>query len=149
MSTTISGSTLYRGSFGGKPEMMQIIPTRPVSKPGQPNPVKTVQTLLAAKKKDTSNKEPRAKRTHSEVSNDSNTSHDLSGLINFQKDLDEIKISLRDVTTKDDLNEMTKDLVKTSDLENIVTGIVKKLFSKFFALGSLLLVSFFFAANKV
>ena len=86
--------------------------TRPVSKPGQPNPVKTVQTLLAAKKKDTSNK-------------------DLSGLINFQKDLDEIKISLRDVTTKDDLNEMTKDLVKTSDLENIVTGIVKKLFSKF------------------
>jgi hypothetical protein len=65
--------------------------TRPVSKPGQPNPVKTVQTLLAAKKKDTSNKEPRAKRTHSEVSNDSNTSHDLSGLINFQKDLDEIK----------------------------------------------------------
>jgi cell division septum initiation protein DivIVA len=38
---------------------------------------------------------------------------------------------LRDVTTKDDLNEMTKDLVKTSDLENIVTGIVKKLFSKF------------------
>lgn len=27
--------------------------TRPVSKPGQPNPVKTVQTLLAAKKKDT------------------------------------------------------------------------------------------------
>ena len=105
--------------------------TRPVSKPGQPNPVKTVQTLLAAKKKDTSNKEPRAKRTHSEVSNDANTCHDLSGLINFQKDLDEIKISLRDVTTKDDLNEMTKDLVKTSDLENIVTGIVKKLFSKF------------------
>ena len=31
--------------------------TRPVSKPGQPNPVTTVQTLLAAKKKDTSNKE--------------------------------------------------------------------------------------------
>jgi hypothetical protein len=69
--------------------------------------------------------------SHSEVSNDSNTSHDLSGLSNFQKDLDEIKISLRDVTTKDDLNEMTKDLDKTSDLENIVTGIVKKLFSKF------------------
>jgi hypothetical protein len=67
------------------------------------------------------NQEPRAKRTHSEVSN---TSHDLSRLINFQKDLDEIKISLRDVATKDDLNEMTKDLVKTSDLENIVTGIL-------------------------
>ena len=72
-------------------------------------------TLLAAKKKNTSNKEPRAKRTHSEVYNESNTSHDLSGLINFQKDVDEIKISLRDVTTKDDLNEMTKDLVKASD----------------------------------
>jgi hypothetical protein len=70
-------------------------------------------------------------RTYSEVSNDSNTSHILSGLINFQKDLDEIKLSLRDATTKDDLTEMTKDLVKTSDLENIVTGIVKKLFSKF------------------
>jgi hypothetical protein len=41
--------------------------TRPVSKPGQPNSVKTIQTL-AAKKKDTSNKEPRSKRTHSEVS---------------------------------------------------------------------------------
>jgi hypothetical protein len=49
--------------------------TRPVSKPGQPNPVKTIQTLLAAKKKDTSNKEPRAKKTHSEVSNDANTCH--------------------------------------------------------------------------
>jgi hypothetical protein len=45
--------------------------TRPVSKPGQPNPVKTIQTLLAAKKKDTSNKEPRAKKTHSEVSSKS------------------------------------------------------------------------------
>ena len=31
---------------------------RPVINPGQPNPVKTVQPLLAAKKKDTSNKEP-------------------------------------------------------------------------------------------
>jgi hypothetical protein len=30
--------------------------TRPVSKPGQPNPVKTVQTLLAAKTKDLSQK---------------------------------------------------------------------------------------------
>jgi hypothetical protein len=38
---------------------------------------------------------------------------------------------LRVVTTKADLNEMTKDLVKTSDLETIVTGIVKKLSSKF------------------
>lgn len=53
---------------------------------------------------------------------------DLSGIINFQIDLDEIKFSLRDVTTKDDLNEVTKDLVKTADLENMVAGIVKKTF---------------------
>ena len=96
----------------------------------QQRTVKTVQTLLAAKK-DKNNEEPRAKRTHSEVSNESNTSLDLSGLINFQKDLDEIKFSLREVTTKEDLNEVTKDLVKTSDLEDLVIGIVKKLFSKF------------------
>ena len=90
---------------------------------------KTVQTLLAAKKDKPS--EPRPKRTHSEVSNESNTSIDLSALINFQKDLDEIKFSLKELTTKDDLEEVTKDLVKTSDLEILVTGIVKKLFSKF------------------
>ena len=92
-------------------------------------PVRSVQTLLAAKKD--KDKEPKAKRTHSEVSTDSNNSLDLSGLINFQKDLDEIKFSLRDITTKEDLNEVTKDLVKVTDLENVVTGIVKKLFSKF------------------
>ncbi|CAG2247753.1 unnamed protein product [Mytilus edulis] len=92
--------------------------------------VKTVQSLLTAKKDKDISKQP-TKRTRSDVSTDSNTSMDLSGIINFQKDLDEIKFSLKDVTTKDDLNEVTKDLVKTADLENMVTGIVKKLFSKF------------------
>ncbi|CAG2233066.1 unnamed protein product [Mytilus edulis] len=92
--------------------------------------VKTVQSLLTAKKDKDNSKQP-TKRTRSDVSTDSNTSMDLSGIINFQKDLDEIKFSLRDVTTKDDLNEVTKDLVKTADLENMVTGIVKNLFSKF------------------
>lgn len=97
-----------------------------------PNPLKqkpSVQTLLTAKKDKISSKP--SKRTHSEVSSDSNTSMDISGLINFQKDLDEIKFSLRDVTTKYDLDKVTKDLVKTSDLEDMVTGIVRKLFSKF------------------
>ncbi|CAG2253791.1 unnamed protein product [Mytilus edulis] len=92
--------------------------------------VKTVQSLLTAKKDKDISKQP-TKRTRSDVSTDSNTSMDLSGIINFQKDLDEIKFSLKDVTTKDDLNEVTKDLVKTADLENMVTGIVKNLFSKF------------------
>ncbi|CAC5403218.1 unnamed protein product [Mytilus coruscus] len=95
----------------------------------QQKQVKTVQSLLTAKKDKDKNKQP-PKRTRSDVSTDSNTSMDLSGIINFQKDLDEIMFSLRDVTTKDDLNEVTKDLVKTADLENMVTGIVKKLFSK-------------------
>lgn len=47
-------------------------------------------------------------------------------MINFQKDLDKIKFSLRDVTTKSDLSEETKDLVKIVDLENVITEIVKK-----------------------
>ena len=90
---------------------------------------KTVQQLLAAKvDKPVSNP---SKRTFSEVSSDSNTSLDIYSIINFKKGLDEIKFSLRDLTTKDDLNEVTKDLVKQSDLENFVNDIVKKLFSKF------------------
>ncbi|CAC5379925.1 unnamed protein product [Mytilus coruscus] len=84
----------------------------------QQKQVKTVQSLLTAKKDKDKNKQP-PKRTRSDVSTDSNTSMDLSRIINFQKDLDEIKFSLRDVTTKDDLNEVTKDLVKTADLENM------------------------------
>ncbi|CAC5360146.1 unnamed protein product [Mytilus coruscus] len=102
---------------------------------GQTKPVRSVQTLLAAtkdaNKESKVSREPSAKRTHSEVSNEPNSSFDINGFINFQKDLDEIKFSLRDVTTKDDLNEVTKDLVKTSELEDIVSGIVKKLFIKF------------------
>jgi len=38
-------------------------------------------------------------KTQSGVSADSNTSLDLSGIINFQRDLDKIKFSLKDLTT--------------------------------------------------
>ncbi|CAC5421788.1 unnamed protein product [Mytilus coruscus] len=52
-------------------------------------------------------------------------------LLSFKSTLMKKKFSLRDVPTKDDLVDITKDLVKTSDLENLVTGIVKELFYKF------------------
>ena len=45
--STIDSIHIYNNMPGGNNTS-----TRPVSKPGQPNPVKTVQTLLAAKKKD-------------------------------------------------------------------------------------------------
>ena len=70
-----------------------------------------------------------AKRTHSDVSNDSNNSIDLSNLMNFQKD--EIKTSLEGVTRKKDLDEATKDLIRTSDLENIVFTIIHHLLEEF------------------
>jgi hypothetical protein len=37
-----------------------------------------------------------AKQTHSDVSNDSNNSMDLSNLMSFQKDIDEIKTNLEE-----------------------------------------------------
>ena len=87
----------------------------------------TVQTLLAAKKNTShkgSNERPskEAKRTHSDVSEDN--SIDL-GVI--QNDLDTIKGSLQGVVKKPDLDEAINQLVKTSDLENMVTTIVTKL----------------------
>lgn len=85
----------------------------------------TVQTLLSAKLD--KEKKPPSKRTHSEVSNDSNNSLDLSGLMNIQKDIDEIKLNLEGVTRKDDL----KDLIKTNDLEQLVTVIVKNILTEF------------------
>ncbi|CAG2193378.1 unnamed protein product [Mytilus edulis] len=97
---------------------------RPTTKP-----VNTVQTLLAAKVD--KNKPPPSKRTHSDVSNESNNSLDLSGIMNFQKDIDEIKIKLEGVTRREDLDRVTKDLIKTSDLEQVVTLIVKKLMNEF------------------
>ena len=72
-----------------------------------------------------------AKRTHSDESNDSNNSMDLSNLMNFQKDIDEIKTSLEGVTRKKDLDEATKDLIRTSDLENIVFKIIHNLLEEF------------------
>ena len=72
-----------------------------------------------------------AKRTHSDVSNDSNNSMDLSNLMSFQKDIDEIKTSLEGVTRKKDLDDATKDLIRTSDLENLVSTIVHNLLEEF------------------
>lgn len=96
----------------------------------------TVQTLLAAKldkvdkeKTEKPNKQP--KRTHSEVSNESNTSVDLTGIISIQRDIEEIKQNLEGGLKKIDLENATKDLVKSSDLEVIVTTIVKNLFKEF------------------
>jgi deoxyribodipyrimidine photolyase len=64
---------------------------------------------------------------------DSNSSieFDLSGLNHIQKDLEEIKSSLQGVTKITDLNEATKDLVKSTELETLVTVIVNKLLNNF------------------
>ena len=104
-------------------------------KPGQPRStnINTVQTLLKAKLGSTKEKEPKKGRTHSQLSNDSNNSieFDLSGLDHIQKDLEEIKSSLQGVTKITDLNEATKDLVKSTELETLVTVIVNKLLNNF------------------
>ena len=89
-----------------------------------PKPVNTIQTLLSAKvdkekDKDKPKASTTAKRTHSDVSNDSNNSMDLSNLVNFQNDIDEITTSLEGVTRKTDFDDATKDLIRTSDLENL------------------------------
>ena len=49
----------------------------------------------------------------------------------IQKDLEEIKSSLQGVTKITDLNEATKDLVKSTELETLVTVIVNKLLNNF------------------
>ncbi|XP_071149410.1 uncharacterized protein [Mytilus edulis] len=95
----------------------------------------TVQTLLSARKdldKTKARTQPKLpKRTHSELSSESDNSMDTSGLNSLQKDLDEIKTNLQGITKKDDLDILTKDLVRTHDLEIIVTSIVTKLFQRF------------------
>jgi hypothetical protein len=101
-----------------------------------PKPVNTVQTLLSAKvdkekDKDKPKASKTAKRTHSDVSNDSNDSMDLSNLVNFQNDIDEITTSLEGVTRKKDFDDATKDLIRTSDLENLVSKIVHNLLEEF------------------
>ena len=93
----------------------------------------TVQTLLAARKDLDSTKAQQKvkKRTRVELSSESDNSIDMSGLSSLQKDLDEIKENLQGITKKDDLDTVTKDLVRTHDLETIVTSIVNKLIQKF------------------
>lgn len=87
---------------------------------------RSIQTLLAAKKnnnKDTlekSAKEP--KRTHSDVELDSSIELGV-----FQADLTDIKNSLKDIVKKPDLDKALCQLVKTQDLETLVTSIVTKL----------------------
>ncbi|CAG2205448.1 unnamed protein product [Mytilus edulis] len=101
-------------------------------KPQGKKSTNTVQTLLSARKDLDSQKNPKLpKRTHSELSSESDNSMELSGLTNLQKDLDEIKLNLKGVTKKDDFDMFTKDLVRTHDLEIVVTTIVNKLFQRF------------------
>ncbi|VDI64428.1 Hypothetical predicted protein [Mytilus galloprovincialis] len=109
---------------------------------------KTVQTLIAPRR-DLTNKEKKenkdhkegkvksgekaskqAKRTLSDVEkseesdNSMNLSSDFSGI---SKDLGEIKSALKDNIKKDDLTKALENLVKQSDIEQIVTNIVEKL----------------------
>jgi hypothetical protein len=98
-------------------------------------PVNTVPTLLSTKvDKEKDKDKPKAsktvKRTHSDVSNDSNNSMDLSNLMSFQKDIDEIKTNLEGVTRKKDIDDATKDLIRISDLENLVSTIVHNLLKR-------------------
>ncbi|CAG2231817.1 unnamed protein product [Mytilus edulis] len=82
---------------------------RPTTKP-----VNTAQTLLTAKVD--KNKPPPSERTHSDVSNESNNSLDLSGIMNFQKDIDEIKIKLEGVTRREDLDRAIHSLGNQQDV---------------------------------
>ena len=111
------------------------IGNKTTQKPKQGN---TVQTLLAAKKDSnssgSSSSKPQAKsqkRNHSELSSESDHSMDLTGMINLQKDIDEIKLNLQGLTKREDLDRATKDLVTTSDLDIMVTAIVRKLLQQF------------------
>ncbi|CAC5419331.1 unnamed protein product [Mytilus coruscus] len=97
---------------------------RSTTKPGN-----SVQTLLAAKV-DKDKPSPK-KRTHSDVSSDSNNSLDSNGIKNFQKDIDDIKSKLEGVTKREDLDRVTKDLIRATDVEEVVTVIVKKLMNEF------------------
>ncbi|CAC5411904.1 unnamed protein product [Mytilus coruscus] len=95
----------------------------------------TVQTLLSVRRdldKTKARTQPKLpKRNHSGLSSESDNSMDTSGINSLQKDLDEIKTNLQGITKKDDLDILTKDLVRTHDLEIIVTSIVTKLFQRF------------------
>lgn len=107
----------------------------PTIMPGDKNQkgVKTVQTMLAAKKtgenqcsKD--NPPKRDKRTHSDVAEDSVEGIDM---ISIHSDLSEIKLSLQATCTKTDLESAVNCLVKQTDLDDLVTTIVNKLLVTF------------------
>ena len=93
--------------------------------------VKTVQTMLAAKKTGNTSKEnppKRDKRTHSDVAEDSVEGIDL---MSIHSDLGEIKKSLQATCTKTDLESAVNCLVKQSDVNDLVTSIVNKLLVTF------------------
>ena len=93
--------------------------------------VKTVQTMLAAKKTGITSKgnpPKRDKRTHSDVAEDSVEGIDL---MSIHSDLGEIKKSLQATCTKTDLESAVNCLVKQSDLNDLVTSIVNKLLVTF------------------
>lgn len=102
---------------------------------GQKPPVNSVQQMLAAKL-DKDSKEKPTKRLHSEVCNESNSSLDLSGIMNLHEDIKEIKSDIQTVTKAQDrclkqFDKLEKDLIKTSDLDQLVTTIVTKLLGEF------------------
>ncbi|CAC5373871.1 unnamed protein product [Mytilus coruscus] len=105
--------------------------------PGDNKGVKTVQTMLAAKKpgsndssKDSTKEKPpkQNKRSHSDVANESVEGTDLTGI---QNDLSEIKKSLQGTVTKTDLNSAMVNLVQQKDLKSLVSDIVQKLLDHF------------------
>ena len=95
---------------------------------------KTVQTLLAAKKnetsKDSSKEKPakQNKRSHSDVAEESVEGIDLMSIHN---DLKEIKQALQGTVTKSDLTKATDCLVQQKDLKSLVTDIVNQLLVSF------------------
>ncbi|CAG2246275.1 unnamed protein product [Mytilus edulis] len=104
--------------------------------PGDSNQkgVKTVQTMLAAKKpgaKESSQEKPpkQNKRTHSDVADESLECTD--SMTSIQTTLSEIKKALQVTVTKDDLSSAINCLVQQKDLKDIVTNIVKQLLLTF------------------
>ena len=111
-----------------------------MSKPGGQKPVQTVQTLIAPRKdlakkdkdKDkTSEKSAKQKRTHSDVEKSDNSLDISVDFIELTKDLQDIKKAVKGNIKKEDLTNALKDIVRQSDIEEIVTNIVQKLLTNF------------------
>lgn len=95
--------------------------------------VKSVQTLLAAKKtgsNETTKEKPskQNKRSHSDVAEESLEGMDSMAI---QGDLKDIKKSLQGTVTKSDLNTAMDQLVKEKDLKVLVNQIVNGILDKF------------------